>query len=80
MRHLSAVAAAIAVLGAASASAQHGRVPDQDPVRVKYAGSRQYRGEPKGNEAKRGTRCTIVVRQGQDKRVCGVPTGRAPRK
>jgi hypothetical protein len=64
--------------GTTPAFAQHGKVPDQDPVRVKYADSRQYRNEPKGNAAKRMTRCKIVVRKGQDKRVCGVPTDRSP--
>jgi len=65
-------------IGTTPAIAQHGKVPDQDPVRVKYADSRQYRNEPKGNAAKRMTRCKIVVQKGQDKRVCGVPTSRSP--
>lgn len=71
---------AAGILYAGSASAQHGKIPDQDPVRAKYAGSRQYRNEPQGNESKRNTRCKIVVRRGQDKRVCGVPTNYAPPK
>lgn len=46
----------------------------------KAQGSRQYRGEPKGNKADRDTRCRIVVQKGQDRRVCGKPTNYAPQK
>ncbi|MBM6577646.1 MAG: hypothetical protein EOO38_30980 [Cytophagaceae bacterium] len=77
MRYVNLILIA-ALAGATPAIAQHGKVPDQDPVRVKYADSRQYRNEPRGNAAKRMTRCKIVVRKGQDKRVCGVPTNRSP--
>jgi hypothetical protein len=69
---------ATGLLGTTSAGAQNHRYdPNHDPVRIKYQDSRQYRGEPKGNARKRDTRCKIVVRKGQDKRVCGVPTNYA---
>jgi hypothetical protein len=69
---------AIALVSAGSATAQRPQYnPDHDPVRIKYQDSRQYRGEPKGNAAKRNTRCKIIVRKGQDKRVCGQPTNYA---
>lgn len=78
MRRIMTIAATISVGLAASVSAQHGKVPDQDPVRAKYADTRQYRNEPKGNASMRNTRCKIIVRKGQDKRVCGVPTNMSP--
>lgn len=78
MRTLTAIAVIAGLTCAATASAQHGKIPDQDPVRAKYADTRQYRNEPKGNASKRNTRCKIIVRHGQDKRVCGVPTNMSP--
>lgn len=66
---------AAALLAIAPAAAQDSHAQRRaDPVRLKNLDSRQYRGEPKRNAAKRDTRCRIVRRQGQDKRVCGTPT------
>lgn len=78
MRTFTTIALIAAVAGAAPALAQHGSIPDQDPVRAKHADTRQYASEPKGNASKRNTRCKIIVQKGQDKRVCGVPTNMSP--
>lgn len=78
MRAIVAIVGTISLGWAASVSAQHGKSPDRDPVRAKYADTRQYRNEPRGNASKRNTRCKIIVQKGQDKRVCGVPTNMSP--
>ena len=68
---LPVVAALIAATPVAAQTPARGQ---GDPVRAKSLDSRQYRGEPKGNAASRNTRCRIVRRKGQDKRVCNTPT------
>lgn len=73
------VIAAFAVAGfSTGAVAQERYNPDRDPVRIKNQDSRQYRNEPKGNASKRDTRCKIIVKKGQDKRICGVHTNPSP--
>ncbi len=66
-----AMIALLLTSGAAYAQDSHPR--DGDKVRIRNQDSRQYRGEPKANAAKRDTRCRIVTQRGQDKRVCGQP-------
>ena len=76
--NLTAAIAGATLLLSAPVLAQAKYDLNHDPVRIKNQDSRQYRTEPKGNQAKRNTRCKIVVQKGQDKRVCGVPTNRSP--
>jgi len=66
-------AAAALLTLAAPVAAQDHRAGARDPVAEKYANSRQYRSEPRGNEKSRGLRCHIVGKGRAAHRVCPRP-------
>jgi hypothetical protein len=71
--------ATLALLVAPVAQAQDHRAGARDPVALRHADSRQYRGEPAGNARDRGQRCRNVRVHGRLTHVCPRPTrgGRA---